>query len=476
MAVARFPFRSLRDWFAFLEEKGDIVHNKEEVDIWGDVAAISGKIARTDGPAVIHENIKGFPTWRLCTDGLATRRRQLWALNAPEDGYLQAINQRLSQNKPLKPVKVDSGPCKEVKLFGDDIDLIKIPTPFTGEFLSTPHITAGISFIKDPETGWTNAAIRRFQIIARDTLCNLVLPYQHEGIIFIKYKRQGKPAPIAIPIGVDPVAYICCMMPAPTQFDEMDIWGQLTGEPLEVVKCETSDILVPATAEIVIEGEMDHEQVELEGPLAEFPGYASGFRMCPVIKVKAITMRGDAIAQAMFMGKPPSEGHNAGMLMNEIQIYQQLKSIVPEVTDVAILSTHVLTGAIAIDKRARRMRPGLEKRVAMAAKVVSGLLKNVFLVDDDVNPHDVQDVLWSLSVKFQGAKDIMVIPDVSGVYLDPSETVMGPGYGYTGHSSYTVFDCTEKLPPYDEGFKRGLILPPPEAVKRVEEKWKSYGF
>jgi hypothetical protein len=69
-----------------------------------------------------------------------------------------------------------------------------------------------------------------------------------------------------------------------------------------------------------------------------------------------------------------------------------------------------------------------------------------------------------------------VVPDVSGVYLDPSETVMGPGYGYTGHSSYTVFDCTEKLPPYDEGFKRGLVLPPPEALKRVEEKWKSYGF
>jgi 3-polyprenyl-4-hydroxybenzoate decarboxylase len=150
--------------------------------------------------------------------------------------------------------------------------------------------------------------------------------------------------------------------------------------------------------------------------------------------------------------------------------------LVPQVKDVAILSTSSLTGAISIDKKARRMIPGLEKRVAMAAKVVFPIWKNLFLVDDDINPHSIQEVLWCLSVKFQGEKDVMVVTEVPGQYLDPSETTIGPGFGYTGHSSYTVFNCTEKLQPYDEGYRRGVVLPPPEALKRVDGSWAKYGF
>jgi len=472
---ASFPFKSLRDWIAFLEEKGDIVHNKEEVDIWGDVAAISRKIGRTNGPAVIYENIKGYPKWRLFSDGLTTLRRQCWALNLPEGEFFQAFVQKTAKTKPTKAVTVDTGPCKEIKLFGDDIDLVQIPIPFSGEFEPTPHLTAGISFVRDPDTGWTNAGIRRFQVIARAELCNLVLPYSHEGLIFGKYKRQGKPAPIAIVIGADPIAYVCSVMPAPDQFDEMDYWAQFTGEPLEMVKCDTCDICVPATSEIVIEGEMDTNEVELEGPFPELTGYYSGFRMCPVVKVKAITMRRDAISQFMYMGTPPSEVHNTSAFA-ESQFYHKLKEMMPAVKDVAILSTQGLTSAISIDKKARMMRPGLENIAAMVAKLANLLLKNVFLVDDDVNPHNVQEVLWCLSVRFQGAKDLWVAPEVPGIYLDPSETLIGYGHGYAGLSSYTVFNCTEKLPPYDEGYKRGLALPSRDALDRTEKNWSKYGF
>ena len=195
-----------------------------------------------------------------------------------------------------------------------------------------------------------------------------------------------------------------------------------------------------------------------------------------MIKVKAVTMRRDAISQFLLMATPPSEGHNLGQLAYESVYYQSLKQMVPEVKDLAILSTLSITMAVSIDKQARKARPGLEKRVAMAVRLINPHAKNLFLVDDDINPHDVQEVLWRFSVSFQPAKDITVIPDVPGIYLDPSETLIGPGYGYSGLSSYGVFDCTEKLPPYDEGFKRGVVLPPREALDRVEQNWTKYGF
>ncbi|HDG98019.1 MAG TPA: UbiD family decarboxylase [Desulfobacterales bacterium] len=475
--MGSFPFKSLREWMEFLEEKGELVRNKEEVDIWGDISAISRKIAREGGPAIIHENIQGYPGWRVFSDGLTTRRRQLWALDLPEVGTLEAVLERLSK-EPMKPKRVEWGPCKEIKLFGDDIDLTKFPISFTGEYEATPHITAGISFLKDPETGWTNAGIRRFQLIGKNKLCNLILPFQHEAVIFSKYMKQGVSTPISIVIGADPIVYLSCMMPAPDQFDEMDYWGVFTGEALEVVKSETNDIWVPATSEIVIEGEMAPYERELEGPFPEFPGYYSGLRMCPVIHVKAITMREDAIYQNMYMGLPPSEGHNTGAFVYEVEIYRQVKPLIPEIKDVGVLSTWSLTTAVSIDKTARRRTPGLEKRLAMAVKSVKAgvMIKNLFIVDDDVDVRNLHDVLWSLSVKFQPAKDITVVTDVPGIFLDPSEPWVGHGGTYSGHSSFGIFNCTEKLAPYDEGYKRGVALPPPYSLEKIEKNISKYGL
>ena len=284
--------------------------------------------------------------------------------------------------------------------------------------------------------------------------------------------------PIAIVIGTDPLTTLASLMPAAEQFDEMNYWGAFTGEPLQMVKCETSNILVPATAEIIIEGEIDPDKRILEGPFAEFPGYYSGNRMCPVIQVKAITMRKNPIYQYMYMGKPPSESHSIGHLLYDLELYRQLKPIVPEIVDVAVLSTWTLTTAVSLSKNARLRTPGLEKRLGMAVKSVKAgyMVKNLFIVDDDVDVHNTHDVLWSFSVKFQPAKDITVVEDVPGILLDPSELCVGHGGKYSGHSSYAIFNCTDKLPPYDEGFQRGLAKPDAEAIERVESNWLTYGF
>ena len=474
----KYPFYSLRDWMEFLEEKGDLVKNDKQVLIEGDIAAVSWKIAKNDGPAVIHNDIRDYPGWRIFSDGLTTRTRQLWALNLEATRAIQVMADKFEKTEPMKPEQVNDGPCKEVKIVGDDVDLTKIPVAFTGEYETTPHITAGISFIKDPETGWTNAGIRRYQVMGKNKLCNLILPYQHEGMIFSKYKDQKKPMPISIVIGADPLVYFSCMMPAPDQFDEMDYWGVFAGEKLKAVQCETNDLLVPSTSEIILEGEVSLEERKFEGPFPEFPGYYSGFRMCPVIKVDTITMRHDPIYQYMYMGVPPSEGHNAGGFVYEIELYKQIKQLVPEISDVGILSTWSITIAVSINKQARLRAPGLEKRLAMAVKAVKAgtLVKNIFIVDDDVDVHNVHEIMWCLSVKFQSAKDITVLEDMPGIFLDPSEMWVGHGGKYSGHTSVGIFNCTEKPAPYDEGYKRGLALPPEKFKKSVETSWIKYGF
>ncbi len=473
-----YPFRSLRDWLSFLESKNDLVQNNEMITVEGDVIVLDRRTAQIDGPALLHTNIHGYPGWRVYTDGLTARRRQSWALNMETDKPSEFIAQKIAKSKSVKPKVVDSGPCKEIKLLGNDVDLTKLPVSYTGELETTPHLTAGISFVQDPDTGWTNAGIRRFQVVGKNLLTDLVLPFQQEGIIFSKWKEKKKSMPISIVIGADPIVYISCNMPAPEQFDEMDYWGIFAGEPLEVVRCETNNILVPATAEVVLEGEVDIEKRMFEGPFPEMPGYYSGFRMCPVVKINAMTLRSDAIYQDMPMGMPPSEGHSVGAFVFEVELYRQLKELIPAVVDVGILSTQSLTTAVSISKRAKLSTPGLEKRVALAVKAIRAgmMVKNVFVVDEDVDVHNIQEVLWAFSVRFQPAKDITVLEEMPGVYLDPSEQWVGHEGKYSGHTSVALYICTEKPAPYDEGFKRGVALPGKEAVERIGRDWAKYGL
>lgn len=476
--MGQFPFKSLRQWIDHLSATNQLVSNSQEVDLRGEIGAISRRICLTEGPAVLHSRVQGYPGWRIFSDGLTTRHRQAMALGLVSDYPLAEITQRIATAQPVAKTRVEdenSAPCKEVKLKGNEVNLLDIPFPFTTEYEGPPYITAGISIVKDPDTGWQNAGIRRFQLKGPRKLSSLVLPMQHEGLIFSKYLAKRQPMPISIVIGADPLSYICTLFPAPPQVNELDYWSVIAGEPLAVVKSETSDLLIPATAEMVIEGYVDPEERIFEGPFSEFTGYYSGTRYLPVIHVEAITMRRDPIVQYMYMGKPPSEGHRLMDLGYEIELYRQIKPFAPEVVDVAVLSTHFFTGVVSIEREAHKKTPGLVKKVAMLIKGTKAghTIKNLFVVEDDVNIRDINDVLWAFSVRFQAAKDITVIPLTQGLFLDPSEPWLGVGQGY---SSLAIFDCTEKPFPYDEGYKRGVAVPSRAVQELVARRWQEYGF
>ncbi|MBI2954036.1 MAG: UbiD family decarboxylase [Chloroflexi bacterium] len=465
---AGFPFRSLGEWVSFLEDQGQLSRNQREMNLVDDFGYVSKMIAEKNGPAMLYENVWGYPGWCVFTEGLTTLQRQMWSLGLPVKDPVAHIANVLQNGKPMKPEVVGDGPCKEVKMFGDDIDMTDLPIPYCGMYENPPYIGAGISIIKDLDSDWHNMAIRRFQLKGKRRICELVLMNQHEGLIFSKYVWAKKNIPIAIVIGADPLFYMLSQMPAANDVSEWDYWGAFTGEPLKVVKCETNDLFVPATAEIVIEGMIDWEEREFEGPFSEFPGYYSGCYYTPVVRVQAVTRRRNPMFYYLYMGREPSEGHNMFHLMCSANMLTQLKALVPAVKDVNVLSTWSFTTAVSVDKKA--LRTGLVEKVGMAMKAVKGgmTVKNLLIFDDTIDIRNLNEIMWAFSVKFQPARDIVIIPRSITTPLDPSSPSLGYGPGV---SSVAIYDCTEPGPPYDEPYRRQIALPPitDKAIDIVKE-------
>lgn len=469
-----FPFKSLGEWIEFLDSRGQLITNNREVEIRDEVSAIAKKTAEEQGSAVLHNNIADYPGWRIFHDGFSTRERIAWGYGVDPAHFMEEMMtiMRHERAKPMKPRQVESGPVKEIKVMGEDVDLTRLPIVFTGAFEGPPFITAGISSIQDPETGWTNTGIRRFQLKGKRKMNNLILPFQHEGMIFSKYMQRNEPAPISVVLGADPLFYLSSLLPADPQVDEMDMWGVLAGEPLEVVRCETNDILVPAHAEIVIEGVMDPAERVMEGPFSEYTGYNSIVRKVPLIRVKAVTMRKNPVYYYMYNGSPRSEGLEVGSTINEVGLYSQIKGMISDIVDIAFLSTWGGITVISISRSGRKRTPGLAKRAAFALKVMKAgvFAKNVVVVDEDIDVRSPVQVLWAMSTRFQGSKDITVVPGYTGNFLDPSEIWGGLG---PGHNAFTIFDCTDKVPPFDMPYRRGLARPAEDVLQRVYEKWET---
>ncbi len=479
--MVEFPFRSLREWLEFLDEKGQLVHNKEEVDLRGDVAAIARKLSQQgtktgEAPAVIHENIRGYPGWRIANGTLNTLQQFAWAMGTEKARALIDTAPRLDMRVP--PMEVSTGPCKEIKLFGDDVDLTKIPHPYTGAYEGIPNITAGMSNKRDIETGWQNIAIRRLGVKGKNIMSEFINQANQDFRIWGFYRRAKKKMDVAYIIGPDPVCYLASGTKVPAGVCEYDLWGAFTGMPLEVVKCETSDLLVPADAEIIIEGEIDPDARELDGPFPEWVGYYSPLALVAQVKVNAITMRHDPIYYYMNMGWLPTEGESLGSFMTQVTIFRELQ----KVFGTAILDVYAVSWNIIIIKVDKRVSKGFggspfAHHVGMISKyLVAPYIKMVIVVDDDVEDiTDLVGVFNAIMSKYEAGEDTIIVPRSTGTFLDPSEPWSGRA-GRWGWEDFSILDCTEKVAPWDEGYKRGKAVPPSWAEEKVNKKWVQYGF
>ena len=360
-------------------------------------------------PILLFEKVKGtaFP---VLTNLHAGRSRLAAAIHAkPEEmqrAYLRAME------KPIPPKVVSQAPTKEVILTGDRIDLYKLPQILHHQEDAGAYITAAISFAKDPNSDTWNCAYNRLMIKDRDTTSIHLTLAKHLWEFQRAAEGQGKPLAVAFAVGVHPAIALGCLAIGSIDEDERAIMGGLLGEPLELVKCETSDLLVPADAEMIIEGEILPDERTPEGPFGEFTGYSLGERQREVLKVRAITHRRDAIFQDITVG------HLDHLMLSttpiEANLYRAVRAMVPTVKAVRVPAP--FTCYVSIEQRIS----GQAKNAILAVLGADLYMKRVVVVDHDVDIFNDRQVNWAIATRCQPDRDIAIISNARGSDLDPS--------------------------------------------------------
>lgn len=316
------PHMNFRSFVEALKEDNDLIEINDEKDPHLEVSAIIRKVYETDDKAPLFNNVKGAKNGlfrilgapgalRSTQDTKYGRLARHLAL-PPTSGMKEILDKMLSAktSKPLPPNHVESGPCKENKLFGDDIDLTKLPAPLVHQADGGKYIqTYGMHVVQSPDGKWTNWSIARAMIYDNRHLVGLVIEPQHLWQIHQMWKKEGKDVPWALCLGVPPAAIMAASMPLPDGVTEAEYIGSMTGTALDLVKCETNDLWVPANTEIVMEGTLSITETGPEGPFGEMHGYVfpADTHQWPKYAVNAITHRDDAILPVSACGRLTDE-------------------------------------------------------------------------------------------------------------------------------------------------------------------------
>jgi len=379
----------------------------------------------------------------------ASRRLMALALECKPEDLARTFSER--QSKPIPPIVVNDAPVHEITIFGAEIDLTKIPILTHYDVNAAPYITAGIVVAADPETGVRNTSYNRLMMAGKQELRIFMAIGRHLWTLHNKLERRNEPLPIAIVIGVHPLFSLGAQAFTPADQDEYAIIGAMMGEPLRLVKAKTVSVLVPADAEMIIEGRILPNVRRVEGPFGEFTGHAVSQDQRQIIEVTAITHRKNYIFQDVHAGY--TEHKLMGAVPREAALLKAVRQTVPTVKEVCMpVSGNCRFHAyIAISKRT----PGQAKNAICAAFAADMLLKHVVVVDDDIDVFDEEQVLWAVSNRFQADRDLVVIAGAQGSELDPSA---GPG----GVNAKMGLDATKPL----TGFPPELRVPD-EIMKRI---------
>ena len=463
--------RDLRSALKLLKEMpGQLAETDVEVDPMAELAGVyryvgaGGTVQRPtkEGPAMIFHNVKGHPGASVAI-GLLSSRKRVGALLgcAPEE--LGKMIYRCVAN-PVLPVETKNpAPCQQVVHYATDPDFSLydlVPAPTNTPDDAGPYITLGMCYASHPDTGEHDVTIHRLCIQGKDELSIFFTPgARHIGAMAERAEELNQTLPISISIGVDPAIEIgSCFEPptTPMGYDELAVAGALRGEPVELCKCVSVKEMAIANAEYVIEGEViPHVRVKEDQnsgtgfAMPEFPGYTGpASDQCWLIKVKAVTHRENPIMQTCI---GPSEEHvSMAGIPTEASIYGIIEKAMPG----RLQNVYCCSAgggkymAVLQFKKLTASDEGRQRQAALLAFSVFSELKHVFLVDEDVDCFDMNDVLWAMNTRFQGDADIITIPGVRCHPLDPSND---PSYSSSirdhGIACKTIFDCTV---PYDQ--------------------------
>ncbi|BBF65990.1 UbiD family decarboxylase [Acidithiobacillus sp. 'AMD consortium'] len=455
--------RDLRDALAFLSTlPGHLSTTSKAVDAHAELAGIYKRIGAGTpvapptriGPAMLFENVKGYPDVRVLVGMLASRERTALLLGSTVEQLpftlLRALDRRIA---PMTVSFPEGAPCQEV-VHRAPLDIRSLlPAPTNTLFDAGPYFNLGLLRAEDPETGEADVTIHRLCVQGSDRLTVYFVPGRHIDQFRIKAERQGKPLPVSISMGLDPAIYLAACFEPPTTplgFDELTIAGGLRQRPVELVDCVSVPAKAIARAEIVIEGEIlpgerMREDINTGTGFAmpEFPGYLGQAQSCPVIRVTAVTHRFNPILQTIV---GPGEEHvNLAGIPTEASILRLVENSMPG--RLLNVYAHSAGGgkylAILQFKKGSIRDEGRQRQAALTAFAAFSELKHVILVDEDVDIFNSNDVLWAMTTRYQGDVSTVFIQGVRCHPLDPSQSPdFSPSILEDGISCKTIFDCT----------------------------------
>jgi 4-hydroxy-3-polyprenylbenzoate decarboxylase len=485
-------YRDLRDFLAQLESLGELRRIRVPVSPRLEMTEICDRVLRAGGPALLFENPTGFSmpvlgnlfgtpkrvAMGMGEDSVAALRevgKLLAYLKEPEPprGLKDAWDKLpiLKQVLHMAPKVLSSAPCQEVVWEGADVDLGRLPVQTCWPGDAGPLITWGLTVTRGPRRARQNLGIYRQQVIGRDRLIMRWLAHRGGALDFRDHglEKPDEPFPVAVALGADPATILGAVTPVPDSLSEYQFAGLLRGAKTELVKCLGSDLQVPASAEIVLEGVIAPGDTALEGPFGDHTGYYNEQDRFPVLTVQRITLRRDPIYHSTYTGKPPDEPAILGVALNEVFVPLLVKQF-PEITDF-YLPPEGCSYRLAVVSM-RKQYPGHAKRVMFG--VWSFLrqfmyTKFIVVVDDDVDVRDWKEVIWALTTRVDPSRDTLLVDNTPIDYLDFASPVSGLG-------SKMGIDATNKWPG-ETSREWGKPIAMDEAVcRKVDALWAELGL
>ncbi len=479
-------YKNLQEFIEVLEKEGELCRISTEVSAELEITEITDRVCKLQGPALFFEKVKGhkipvvtnlFGSYkRIC---LAFGVESLEALSQElvefmeikqAEGFLERLKlvPKVLRAKNVFPKMVDKAPCQEIVWKGEKVDLYKFPILKCWPKDGGPFITLPCVITKDPETGVRNIGMYRMQVFDKNTTGMHWQIHKVGARHYRKAEKMGQKLPVAVAIGPDPAVIYSATAPVPEDVDELILAGFLRGKPVELVRCLTVPLEVPAESQIVLEGYVEPFERKLEGPFGDHTGYYTPPDYYPVFKVTCITMRKDAIYPATIVGKPPQEDCYLGKVTERLFL-PLIKKILPEVVDICLPWEGVFHNLafVSIDKR----YPGHAFKVASALWGLGQMMftKIIVVFDKEVDVQNLSEALFYMAGNVDPERDIMI---VKGPVDALDHASPQPAFG-----SKMCIDATRKWK--EEGYTREW---PEEAVmtsevkKKIDKIWKKLGI
>ena len=482
-------FTDLRDYIAFLEGKGQLHRIATPVSWDLEITEIADRVVKSNGPALLFENVEGYDVpvainlfttdrrmaWALGVedlDQLAQRiRRLLQLVQGPPEGLMNKLRTlgQLVQLGSFQPRTVRNAPCQQVILEGPDVDLFRFPIIKCWPEDGGRYITLPLVITKHPDTGVQNYGIYRMQVFDSRTTG---MHWQTHKVGAQHYRSSAgnrlEKMEVAVALGADPATIWAGSAPLPPDMDEMAFAGFIREEGVQLVKARTVDLLVPAHAEIILEGYVVPGEERPEGPFGDHTGYYSLAEPYPVFHVTTITHRKDPIYPTTFVGRPPKEDYWMGKVTERVFL-PLIKLMLPEVVDINMPAEGIFHNLVIVS--IKKEYPGQARKVMFGlwGLGLMSLAKTIVVVDDFVDVQDPSEVTWRVANNLDPGRDLVVVEGP----LDDLDV----GSPTAKFGSKLGIDATRKGP--GEGYHRGWppdIEMSPEIKALVDRRWAEYGL